>query len=323
MICSTLTLSWKLFSKNALSLFILIAASHFLSWKFSWELWNSTREYAIFVWSVDYSEYITALSEHAAKEAFIIFEDSTVQHESYRMRSFFGALFSTLAYFAFLQVLVSRVVHNVLLSGRKHFGVRELLETYLSYLFIISALRALGIVLVYYVFLIVFVATAVCLGFVFAGLAGLLQVLSDIDNIEHYMLVSALLLGIVLYLLCFSRLVLAIPIAVIEDAGVVESLKRSWRMTRIYWVQILTLMLLISATTYLICMLVYEIVYGVLLLFDEANDMSPYPLDFSDLPFLIYLLAGASIMPIIAAICCSRILMEIPQGDAGQEIPKA
>lgn len=203
----------ELVAKNILFWLFLIVVIDFISWKFLLELWDALQSYPI--------------SKPATNLICSVFDSQS--------KSTVGKTATFLAYFMLLQVVVSPLIYDLLKKKTSDKKIRS--EDITAFFqkergdFILDVMRTLGITILLQCF----------------SLLVSLSLLYLIQNLEYgqhtigYEVMSCLMILIFLFALVYVaiRVSLAVPIAVIENMGVIMSLIGSWNLTASCWKKII------------------------------------------------------------------------------------
>ena len=208
----------ELVAKNILFWLFLIVAINFISWKFLQELLEAFASYPIFY----------PISETAANLI-----DSVPNHE---LLDSIGQIVPFLSYAMLLQVVVSPLIYDLLKKKKSDNKIRS--EDIAAIFqkergdFILDLVRTLGITL-----LITGVSILVTLIFLYPIL--------NLRNGEHIIGYVVMILSILLAYFNV-RMSLAVPMAVIENMGVIMSLIGSWNLTATCWKKIIVVNVIVA-----------------------------------------------------------------------------
>lgn len=218
---------------------VLTVVLHFISWKFVTEMGDSLQQYIMYMFGPQMkvivkeyleeflekvSSYIYITPEHMNKVDFVV--DLT------------KSSVIALGHFALLQVIASQMIYDQLVCCQKEAGIGSVLQRIKTTDFFFDTLRTIGITAIYYGIL--------CAGLVlcFVLAAVLLIVLQNFSDL----IVLPVIYSCKIIFLCFlsntSRLFLAVPLIVVENTKILESLKRSWHMTASCWIKLSIVVLL-------------------------------------------------------------------------------
>ena len=270
--------SWKLTKNNILLWILLSVVVNFFSWKLVTELGPDLNKYTVFVFGKSLEDALDHLAQ------LIGFSDEGISGESLaaivlntitRIVNILGGKWEViktasiyLVQLTLLQVFVSQLVHDQLVLRRTKTSLAEIVQRYRTIDFLLDVLRAITIPIFYSVF---FWSGYIV---ILLGQISLFLVPYQFPTLPKYVGVLSVLLGaigsliaIVLLPLHSFRLLLAVPVTTIENKRVLESLKRSWRMTVGYRIRFF---IVLSMATVLI--LAGTIVLWLPFIFFYSND---------------------------------------------------
>ena len=194
---------------------VLVVVVQFFAWKIAWELWDTTKGYLAFFFSVDLATLLVDILNAPNTPDLAV------------LSSFLLLFFVALPYFALFQVLSGELLHRLLLAGRTRLDWNEAIVFFRTTEALVDILRTICIMLVqmaiYMSYVVVVVGLLVIFGF------------------ETATLVVMIPLSFALYV-WWLRTVLAVPLTVVANTGVTASLTRSWTLTGPHWLQVLILL---------------------------------------------------------------------------------
>lgn len=171
-----------------------------------------------------------------------------------------------LSYFTLLQVIASQLIYDQLVCRQKEIGIGSILQRFKTTDFLFDVLRTIGITAVYYGIFFAFIVVLAAVFFFGVYLEELqtFPILTVISSVVIYILF--------LIFLCYilPRLYLAVPLTVVENKKILESLKRSWRMTASCRIRMPIVVFLTGVLTFAIFVLPI-LVYGVLSEFESSD----------------------------------------------------
>ena len=155
-----------------------------------------------------------------------------------------------------LQMIASQLIYAQLVRCEKKIGIGDIFQLFQTTNFGFNLLRCIGITMVHIgIFLASFIPFMILL-------------LAEIDSI--FIISLTFIIFFVLYAFIINRFSLAVPVVVVEDKKILESLKRSWQMTASCWIRVFVVFFLIGV-------MVSPILGGVLVL--------AFVFDFNDVSF--------------------------------------
>lgn len=264
----------ELVAKNILFWLLLIVVIDFISWKFLLELWDALQSYP--------------MSKTATGLIYSVFDLGSLITA--------GQTATFLACLMLLQVVISPLIYELLKKKTSDKKIRS--EDITAFFqkergdLILDVLRTLGITIL-----------LTCFSFLVSlSLLYLTQNLTyDQATIGSVVMSSLMILIFLLALVYFTvRMSLAVPIAVIENMGVIMSLLGSWNLTASCWHKIIGVNIIVWALVFIIVEMPLMLFYvggttGIEDFLNRANSMEPF--------LRIYRIIHLGLSAIAIAIC--------------------
>ena len=199
-----LKLSWTLFVKNVKAWFLPLVFMDFIAWRLLWDLWDMVPSYIDSMLEVELAAMVLALVDDLAIPGI---DD---------VRRLFVQVSVGIASSILSTVIVSPLIYEAIASGRMRIRSREIVERLKRDDLIAEVMRSAGIT--------------------FAAFAGMAMAVTALVLLTRTAVPigATIFAGVLVLIVCLGIMVLsgmAIPVAVVEDAGVVKSVKRSWTLT--------------------------------------------------------------------------------------------
>lgn len=195
-----LRLSWTLFVKNVKVWFVPLVVMDFVAWRLLSDLWDMVPRYIDSKIDVQFSamvhEFVDDMAIPGIADVSVVLVQVSI-----------AIAFSILS-----AVVVSPLIYESVDSGRMRIRSREIVERLRRDDLIAEVLRSAGIT--------------------FAAFAGIAMAVVPLVPLTRTALPAVTIFaGVLVLIVCLGIMVLsvlAIPVAVIEDVGVVKSVRRSW-----------------------------------------------------------------------------------------------
>ena len=199
-----LKLSWALFVKNVKVWFIPLVVMDFISWRVLSDLWDMVPRYVDSKLNVELSAMVRAFGDEMAVPGTHDVAVVAVQVSIAIASSILSA------------VVISPLIYESIDSGRMRIRSREIVERLQRDDLIAQVMRSAGITFVAY--------------------AGIAMAVTPLILLTRAGLPAGVTLfaGALILMVCLEIMVLsflAVPVAVVEDVGVVKSMKRSWALS--------------------------------------------------------------------------------------------
>ena len=227
--------SGTLVYKHILLWLVLSVVLHFISWKFVTEMGSSLLKYIEYIFALQIEMIVKGyLKEILEKleELGIFYIISEKKNKVDFVVDLVKSSVIALGHFALLQVIASRLIYDHVCC-KKETSIGSILQRIKTTDFFFHILRTIGITAIYDGILFAWFVLHVVLGNV------LLEVLRNFSS--YTTVILGLVIYIIIFLFCFLsstlRLSLAVPLIVIENKKILESLQSSWHMTASCWIK--------------------------------------------------------------------------------------
>ena len=192
-------------------------------------------------------------------------------------------------------MFASQLIYDQFVCCQKKIGIGDIVQRFQTTDFLFHVLRTIGITAVYYGIL--FAWFIVC----FVPLALILRDTGHQEMLQTFPILAVLgvvIIFLLFLLFCISRLSLAVPLTVVENKKILESLKRSWRMTASCWIKISIIIALTGMLT-LAVLVLFGLSYLAYLVLSgsDPNDRLWEVVQWS------YIIFGYSLPAIMMSVC--------------------
>ena len=199
-----LKLSWALFVKNVKVWFIPLVVMDFIAWRVLSDLWNMVPRYVDSKLDVEFSARVLEFVDDMAVPGI---PDVTVV---------IVQVSTAIAFSILSAVVISPLIYESIDSGRMRIRSHEIVERLQRDDLITQVMRSAGIT--------------------FAAFAGIAMAVIPLILLTRTGLPAGVTIfaGVIVLMICLEIMVLsflAVPVAVVEDIGVVKSLNRSWTLS--------------------------------------------------------------------------------------------
>lgn len=248
------TLSGEIFLRNFILFSVLIIVIHYIAYSFVGNLWQSIEDYIYSVYSWDFGKFIQDSAWTLAKSVSILGENYQIRDHAQKLITDAQLLLLFVSYITLILVVFVQLICTLLdQRGRLKLTPPDVLACFKRHNFAIYIYRTVGILAVFLpgLFLIDFISAIVTYA--------IAQIISNVLSValENFMSIfKHTLMGIVC-ICAFSRFLLAIPVCVVENKRVMESIKLSWKITSSSWPRMLAIWLLTGVCTFVIHHLLY------------------------------------------------------------------
>lgn len=227
---------------------VLAVVLHFISWKFVTEMGAALLKYIEYIFALQMEVIVKGyLKEFLEKLPENIYILPGEKNEVDFLVDLVKSSVIALGHFALLQVIASRLIYDHVCC-EKEASIGGILQRIKTKNFFFHILRTIGITAIYDGILFAWLV----LYFVLASL--LLEVLQNFSSLTTVIL--GLVIYVIIFLFCFLsstiRLSLAVPLIVVENKKILESLKDSWCMTASCWIKIPIVFVLTSVLTFFV-----------------------------------------------------------------------
>ena len=253
--------SGTLVYKYILLWLVLAIALHFISWKFLIEMGESLKDYIEHMFGpVKFKNHIEHMFGPQLVMSFKKFFNTFLENlsefweEKVTLKDLVDSVKDyviALGQLTLLQVIASQLIYDQLVCHKKETGIDSILQRIKTTDFFFDVLRTIGITTIYYgIYSVWFILYFILVAIVFLAVFYLEVLQNSLDPILLVMVIYIIFLLYILFIM--SRLSLAVPLTVIENKNILESLKRSWRITASCWIRMPIVVVLTWVLTFAI-----------------------------------------------------------------------
>ncbi len=268
--------SGTLVYKYILLWLVLAIALHFVSWKFLIEMGESLKDYIEHMFGpVKFKDNIEHIFGPQLVMNFKKFLNTILENlsefweEEVTLRNLVDSVKNyviALGQLTLLQVIASQLIYDQLVCEKKETGIGSILQRIKTTDFFFDVLRTIGITTIYYgIYFVWFILYFILVAIVFLAVF-YLEVLQNSLGLTILLVMVIYIIFLLCLLFIMSRLFLAVPLTVVENKNILESLKRSWRITASCWIR----MPIVVVLTWVLTFAIFGLPISVLLESDSS-----------------------------------------------------